>query len=155
MKNITTTIFFFIFKRENQGNVKDTMVFVDCVLYSGGNVHCVPTSGHSGLCIADLRKYPYDMQTCEVVYGSWMHNGEVISFKLDDPPIAISDYIKGGEWELLNVTSKLDEGRYDCCPESTYPSIKFTFTIKRHAATIAATYIVPAIGKRFEPNKSF
>lgn len=123
------------------------MDFLDCTVENSGKVVCIPSIRHEALCVADLTLYPFDKQTCSIVYGSWVHSGQEVSLKLADPAVLTNEFVQNGEWHLLHVHGTVNPGHFECCPEDTFPSIIYYFIVQRHAATIAAAYVVPAIGK--------
>ncbi|KAF5291357.1 hypothetical protein FQA39_LY03508 [Lamprigera yunnana] len=118
---------------------------IKCLLSYNGLVVCVSPSRHDGMCIADLKKYPYDQQNCTLRYGSWVHTGEEIDFKTASPPISVTDYLPNSNWKLLKVTIQKNHGHYNCCPDNTFPSISYKFYIERHSATQAASIIIPSL----------
>lgn len=120
--------------------------YTTCLVASDGTVSCVPHLAHSGICRTTLRRWPYDVQNCTLYFGSWMHTGEQINFTFyKNQPVVLDDYHNGPGWKLLNVAHDRLPGKYKCCPNSTYPMLKYTFELKREAAGPAAIVIVPSI----------
>lgn len=133
--------------RADQGGEKQVMKFLDCTVENSGKVMCIPSIRHEAFCLADLTLYPFDTQKCSLIYGSWVHTGEELGLKLANPPVQTEEYKQNGEWLLLHAHGTTNPGHFACCPDDTFPSIIYYFIVKRHAATIAAAYVVPAIGK--------
>lgn len=119
---------------------------VDCIVRNTGKVTCVPPNQHEAICSADLTNYPYDKQKCVLRLGSWVHSGEEIDFRFANKPVTM-DTVPNGEWDLVNVTVDRHNGNYSCCPNNTYPSLAYIFTIQRRPSYHEATLITPAIGK--------
>lgn len=111
-----------------------------------GTVICIPPAKFDTLCTADLTNYPYDVQECKLYFGSWVHTGEELDIKLNDEPVSLDELTPNPEWKLLNVSSKKHGGVYDCCPNTTYPMVIFTFTIQRRPSFHEATVIAPSLG---------
>ncbi|XP_014360538.2 neuronal acetylcholine receptor subunit alpha-10 [Papilio machaon] len=121
-------------------------IYTTCLLDSDGAVTCVPPVAHSGICRTSLRRWPYDTQNCTLFFGSWMHTGEQVNFTFyNNSPIVMDDYQNGPGWRLTNVLNERMPGKYSCCPNSTYPMLKYTFMLKREAAGPAAIVVVPSI----------
>lgn len=117
-----------------------------CLLSNDGVVTCVPPVAHTGICRTSLRRWPYDTQNCSLFFGSWMHTGEQVNFTFyRKHPIVTDDYQNGPGWRLLNVLNERLPGKYSCCPNITYPMLKYTFTMKREAGGPAAIVVVPSI----------
>ncbi|KAK9702997.1 Neurotransmitter-gated ion-channel ligand binding domain [Popillia japonica] len=117
---------------------------VDCIVRNTGKVTCVPPNQLEAICSADLTNYPYDKQKCVLRLGSWVHSGEEIDFRFANKPVTM-DTVPNGEWDLVNVTVDRHNGNYSCCPNNTYPSLAYIFTIQRRPSYHEATLITPAI----------
>ncbi|XP_047040726.1 neuronal acetylcholine receptor subunit alpha-5-like [Helicoverpa zea] len=121
-------------------------IYTTCSLASDGTVTCVPHVAHSGICRTSLRSWPYDVQNCTLYFGSWMNTGEQVNFTFyQKQPIVKNDFQDGPGWKLLDVVNERLSGKYSCCPNSTYPMLKYTFVLKRLAAGPAAIVVVPSI----------
>lgn len=121
-------------------------IYTTCLLGSNGTVTCVPHVAHSGICRTSLRSWPYDVQNCTLYFGSWMNTGEQVNFTFyAKQPIVKDDFQDGPGWKLLKVVNERLPGKYSCCPNSTYPMLKYTFVLKRIAAGPAAIVVVPSI----------
>lgn len=134
-----------IYNRNDLSASPTALSSVDCLVVNTGLVVCVPPTRHDALCMADLTKFPFDKQNCSLRYGSWVHSGEEIDFKIPAIPVSIGDYIPNSEWKLLTVSVQKFPGHYNCCPDNTYPSINYKFYIERHSATQAASVIIPSL----------
>ena len=55
-----------------------------CLAYSPGMVLWVPPSKFDTFCKLNLKYWPFDAQTCSIVYGSWTHSGYQINLRLND-----------------------------------------------------------------------
>ncbi|XP_068629008.1 neuronal acetylcholine receptor subunit alpha-5-like [Battus philenor] len=117
-----------------------------CTVNYDGVVTCVPPVAHTGICRTSLRRWPYDDQNCTLFFGSWMHTGEQVNFTFyQKQPVVVDDYQNGPGWNLMKVLNERLPGQYSCCPNSTYPMLKYTFIMKREAAGPAAIVVVPSI----------
>ncbi|CAK1599749.1 unnamed protein product [Parnassius mnemosyne] len=120
--------------------------YTTCLLAYDGIVTCVPSVAHTGICRTSLRRWPYDSQNCTLFFGSWMHTGEQVNFTFyQKQPVVTDDYQNGPGWRLMNVLNERLPGKYSCCPNTTYPMLKYTFVMKREAAGPAAIVVVPSI----------
>lgn len=120
--------------------------YTTCKLFNNGTVTCVPHMAHSGICRSSLTRWPYDAQNCTLYFGSWMHTGEQINFTFDSVSAVNTDqYQDGPGWRLLHVAKKRYTGNYDCCPNETYPMLRYTYVMQREAAGPAAVVVVPSI----------
>lgn len=121
-------------------------IYTTCLLAKDGTVTCVPHLAHTGICRTSLRRWPYDVQNCTLYFGSWMHTGEQVNFTFfKTRPVNLDDFQDGPGWKLLKVVPERLPGKYNCCPNTTYPMLKYTFIMKREAAGPAAIVVVPSV----------
>ncbi|XP_019865617.2 neuronal acetylcholine receptor subunit alpha-5 [Aethina tumida] len=116
-----------------------------CIVNYNGFVICVPSSHVDALCVADLTKYPFDTQNCTVRFGSWVHKGEELDIRYRKPILVLDDLVPNGEWELEKFNAYRNPGHYDCCPNSTYPTVTLSLKINRLHGAHTASVIIPAI----------
>ncbi len=50
-------------------------------------------------CSIDVRWFPFDVQRCELKFGSWTYGGYSLDLKM--LPADVSSYIANGEWDLV------------------------------------------------------
>lgn len=55
-------------------------------------------------CYIDVRWFPFDVQKCDLKFGSWTHNGWLLDLQMLD--VDISTYIPNGEWDLVGKKKK-------------------------------------------------
>lgn len=48
------------------------------VLYSDGTIMWIPCAIYKSSCTIDVKYFPFDEQTCEMIYGSWTYNGNEV-----------------------------------------------------------------------------
>ncbi|KAI5632533.1 neurotransmitter-gated ion-channel ligand binding domain-containing protein [Phthorimaea operculella] len=121
-------------------------MYTTCLVSYDGVVKCVPHITHSGICRTTLRRWPYDSQNCTLYFGSWMHTGEQVNFTFyNKDPVMYEQYQDGPGWKLLKVNNERLPGKYKCCPNATYPMLKYTFQMQREAAGPAAIVVVPSV----------
>ena len=54
---------------------------------------CVPPIKQTASCSANLRHWPYDVHTCSLVIGSWMHSGEELNLSIPETPVSTLKYL--------------------------------------------------------------
>lgn len=121
-------------------------LYTTCVVHSEGKVMCVQQISHSAICKTSLRWWPYDTQNCTLYFGSWMHAGELINFTFyETHPLVLVDYHDGPGWKLIKADNERSPGIYACCPNNTFPMLKYTFVLKREAVGLGAIVVVPSV----------
>lgn len=56
-------------------------------------------------CYIDVRWFPFDVQKCDLKFGSWTHSGWLIDLQMLEADI--SNYISNGEWDLVGKLANL------------------------------------------------
>lgn len=55
-------------------------------------------------CRIDVRWFPFDVQRCELKFGSWTYNGWLLDLRKVDAEV--SEYIVNGEWDLVGEVER-------------------------------------------------
>lgn len=50
-------------------------------------------------CNVDVRWFPFDIQKCEMKFGSWTYDGWLMDLQMNEADI--SGYMSNGEWDLV------------------------------------------------------
>ncbi|KAJ8979083.1 hypothetical protein NQ317_015072 [Molorchus minor] len=134
-----------VYNRAEQGGDPSAFSYTYCAVTSTGNVLCVPSVHIDALCVPDLSRYPYDVQSCSLRMGSWVYKGEELDIQIYGSVVNTDELEPNGEWEILNTTAKRHPGNHACCPNTTYPSIEILFQIGRLSGAHAASVVIPTI----------
>ena len=60
----------------------------------------LPTPGiFKSTCYIDVRWFPFDVQRCDLKFGSWTYGGWSLDLKMVEADI--TGYIANGEWDLV------------------------------------------------------
>lgn len=123
-------------------------------------------------CNVDVRWFPFDIQKCELKFGSWTYDGWLLDLQMSDADV--SSYMPNGEWDLIGeqerssqkikkiprsskerhregfgllpagVPGTRSEAFYDCCKEP-YPAVTFVVTIRRRTLYYALNLLIPCV----------
>uniref|UniRef100_A0A8C1SSE4 Neuronal acetylcholine receptor subunit alpha-7 n=1 Tax=Cyprinus carpio TaxID=7962 RepID=A0A8C1SSE4_CYPCA len=93
-------------------------------------------------CNVDVRWFPFDIQKCELKFGSWTFDGWLLDLQMNEADI--SGFMPNGEWDLVGVPGTRNELYYDCCKEP-YPDVTFVVTIRRRTLYYALNLLVPCV----------
>jgi hypothetical protein len=64
----------------------------NCIVYNNGKVLWVPPSKFDTFCELDLKYWPFDKQTCQIIIGSWTYSGFQINLTTAEKPVEVSFY---------------------------------------------------------------
>uniref|UniRef100_K7FRV9 Cholinergic receptor nicotinic alpha 7 subunit n=1 Tax=Pelodiscus sinensis TaxID=13735 RepID=K7FRV9_PELSI len=111
------------------------------VNYSGACQY-IPPGILKSTCYIDVRWFPFDVQKCDLKFGSWTHNGWLLDLQMLDADV--SNYISNGEWDLVGVPGKRNERYYECCKEP-YPDVTYTVTMRRRTLYYGLNLLIPCV----------
>jgi hypothetical protein len=116
------------------------------VVSSDGSVLWIPMAIFKSTCSIDITHFPFDVQTCNMKFGSWTYDGFKldVDFYDDLESVDITDYIESNEWALLEYPAIKNVKIYPCCSEP-YPDLTFTLKLKRIAAFYNYILILPCV----------
>jgi nicotinic acetylcholine receptor, invertebrate len=105
-------------------------------LYSNGDIMWIRPIRYQFSCKLDLHNFPYDTQSCSMLFGSWKFSKQYFDMKpfseVDDYlNISVSDDFYHNEWEITEVSCKHEDIEYLCCPGDLWPNSEFTVTLQR------------------------
>ncbi|XP_028986284.1 neuronal acetylcholine receptor subunit alpha-7-like [Betta splendens] len=109
---------------------------------SSGFCEYLPPGIFISTCNVDVRWFPFDIQRCELKFGSWTFDGWLLDIQMKEADV--SGYMPNGEWDLLEVPGDRHEVFYDCCAEP-YPDVTFVVTLRRRTLFYALNLLIPCV----------
>lgn len=113
-------------------------------VYWNGEVEWSPGGQMTVSCQLNITSFPFDRQTCSIVFGSWTEDASAILFKPRSKKIEFDHFVPNNEWDVEKTTtasfksshiSKGDDRRY-------YSHAAFTLKMKRRRTYhLVSTYI--------------
>ncbi|XP_017772159.1 PREDICTED: neuronal acetylcholine receptor subunit alpha-2-like [Nicrophorus vespilloides] len=115
------------------------------LVYSNGHILLVPPVQIVVLCEMNLRYWPFDTQTCNLIFGSWTYNGLQVDLELYENKTVLDNemLINNSEWKLLRSELQRNVKKYECCTE-LYPDVTVTLELARISPSYQAIIITPA-----------
>lgn len=113
-------------------------------LFSDGNIQWFAPTEVKSTCKIDISYFPFDTQTCTMVFGSWTFTGSFLNLSLVREAADLSGYTLSGEWDLLEAKAKRNVVKYSCCPDP-YIDITYTFVIRRKLLFYINNLIFPIV----------
>ncbi|VDK27218.1 unnamed protein product [Gongylonema pulchrum] len=143
-------------------------------LSPNGTVEWSPPAIYKSMCQIDVEWFPFDVQTCEMKFGSWTYGGlevdlqhkdshierteteTVLGFDGEydetiwvvDEGIDLSDYYPSVEWDVLGVPGKRHLKRYPCC-ESPFIDLTYEIRLRRKTLFYIVYLIFPIVSINF------
>lgn len=126
-------------------------------------------------CNVDVRWFPFDIQRCELKFGSWTYDGWLLDLQMSDADI--SSFMPNGEWDLIgeygetfifffilvkNTQSQSRQSQFLTvlilpgvpgtrneifydCCKEPYPAVTFVVTIRRRTLYYALNLLIPCV----------
>nr|XP_057945340.1 neuronal acetylcholine receptor subunit alpha-7a isoform X2 [Doryrhamphus excisus] len=108
---------------------------------SGGCLF-LPPAIFKSTCYIDVRWFPFDIQKCDLKFGSWTYGGWSVDLTMSEADI--SNYVANVEWDLVEVSGKKNDHIYECCPEP-YPDVTYTIVIRRRTLYYGLNLLLPCV----------
>ena len=96
------------------------------------------------VCDADVTKYPFDTQTCELHFNIWGYNSHEIDLVISSSEIDLSLYVENSIWEIRGATLISPSLKYSKTKE-----IVVKLEMKRRTPYYVVSLIIPIIAVSF------
>ncbi|XP_014032382.1 neuronal acetylcholine receptor subunit alpha-7 isoform X2 [Salmo salar] len=80
----------------------DSTFKTNVLVNSSGFAEYLPPGIFMSTCNVDVRWFPFDIQKCEMKFGSWTYDGWLMDLQMNEADI--SGYMSNGEWDLVGIT---------------------------------------------------
>ncbi|KAK2853747.1 hypothetical protein Q5P01_006408 [Channa striata] len=120
----------------------DATFHTNILVNSSGSCSYLPPGIFKSTCYIDVRWFPFDVQRCDLKFGSWTYGGWSLDLKMLEADI--TGYIANGEWDLVEVPGRRSERFYDCC-EEPYPDVTFTVAMRRRTLYYGLNLLIPCV----------
>ncbi|XP_014666535.1 PREDICTED: acetylcholine receptor subunit beta-type unc-29-like [Priapulus caudatus] len=99
------------------------------VLFPDGSVLWVPPAIFQSSCTINVEYFPFDMQTCEMNFGSWTFNKDQVklSFYEGKDHVDLNDYQESVTWDIIELPGCIDN------EHSKSATMTFHISIRRRA----------------------
>ncbi|XP_021339571.1 neuronal acetylcholine receptor subunit alpha-6-like, partial [Mizuhopecten yessoensis] len=87
-------------------------------------------------CAIDITYYPFDKQTCHIIFGVWTYTLEEIDVSMYASDIDMSEYQTNGQWDVIK-TSAVKSNSYGKA------LVTFSITMKRKPQYIINSVVLP------------
>ncbi|KAG7473332.1 hypothetical protein MATL_G00094620 [Megalops atlanticus] len=120
----------------------DATFHTNVLVNSSGYCQYLPPGIFKSTCYIDVRWFPFDVQRCDLKFGSWTYGGWSLDLQMVEADV--TGYIANGEWDLVEVPGRRNERFYDCCKEP-YPDVTFTVVMRRRTLYYGLNLLIPCV----------
>ncbi len=119
-------------------------VSTNTIVRHDGNVTWLSQVIFKSSCTINVRYFPFDEQYCDMLFASWTFDGFFLDINVNTETGDTTNYIKNGEWHLVNLTATKNIKIYSCC-EEPYPEIIYQFHIRRRPLYYVFNMVFPCV----------
>ncbi|CAF0997049.1 unnamed protein product [Rotaria sordida] len=112
---------------------------------NNGHVFWPPPAKFRSSCKIDVTFFPFDDQLCKLKFGSWIYDAAQVNLTKRRDNVDMTNYIRSGEWHILNIAIKRHDVTYPCCPGIYYPDVTIYVHIRRRILYYLFNIIFPCI----------
>ncbi|CAJ0929499.1 unnamed protein product, partial [Mesorhabditis belari] len=117
------------------------------VIEHDGSMLWVPPAIYKSSCIIDVEYFPFDEQTCYMIFGSWTYNEKEIILEFSTAEyVDLSEYSISSIWDVIDAPASLVNKR---------SRIEFQVKIRRKTLFYTVVLIIPTILMAFPLNSRF
>ena len=96
-------------------------------------------------CQLDMTLYPFDHQTCDLVFGSWMYSNVSLQLRNGSNRIGLNKYSRDGEWELTSTEVSHSDLFYEGLVTESFPMVTYRLNIRRKVTYYVMNLIIPCL----------
>ncbi len=90
--------------------------------------------------------FPYDQQTCSIIFGSWTYTSDQLNYTMLHPNVTLKNFTDNQEWTLITYKPSRFEIKYEhWFDDEAFSEIKYQICIKRKALFVIQNYVIPAV----------
>ncbi|XP_070580404.1 neuronal acetylcholine receptor subunit alpha-6-like [Ptychodera flava] len=100
------------------------------IVHSDGTVTMCTAHIYEIPCVMAIADFPFDVQSCPIYFGTWVHHKEDLDFGSSFDGIKKEGYIANTEWDIISSSYQRLEGDF-LTFTGRYAYLEFTLTIER------------------------
>ncbi|VDN57470.1 unnamed protein product [Dracunculus medinensis] len=140
----------------------DITIMTDALVAYDGRIYWRPPAIYKSFCPIDVTWFPYDLQSCEMKFGTWSYTGSDVDLKqlpkevingtdkhgqnveIMEKGMDLSFFYQSAEWDLLSLSSARHSVLYTtCCGPEKYVDITYYFVLRRKTLFFTCNLIIP------------
>jgi nicotinic acetylcholine receptor, invertebrate len=123
---------------------KISSISTNAIVRYDGNVTWLSTVIFKSSCTINVQYFPFDEQICEMIFASWTYDGFGLDIDVNTGEGDTTNYIKNGEWHLVNLLAMRNIKIYSCC-EEPFPEIIYKLIIRRRPLFYIFNLVLPCL----------
>ena len=119
-------------------------ISTNAMIKHNGNVTWLSTVIYKSSCSIHVKYFPFDEQVCDMIFASWTFDGYFLDILLNSNEGDLTNFIKNGEWHLVELSATKLLKNYSCC-EEPYPEIYYKLRIRRRPLYYVFNMVFPCL----------
>lgn len=115
------------------------------MLRQTGSIRWEPAGVFKTICSIDITYYPFDGQTCELIFGAWSYDTTKMNLTTSRSVVILDSYEGNGEWQLERTAVDRREFFFECCRDQRFSNIVFTLHLRRRCPFYLVNVVFPGI----------
>jgi hypothetical protein len=121
-----------------------SVISTNAIVQHTGNVTWLSAVIFKSSCSINVRYFPFDEQTCDLIFASWTFDGYFLDINVNSGEGDTTNYIRNGEWHLVKLMATRNLKKYSCC-EEPYPEIIYRLVIRRRPLYYLFNMVFPCL----------
>ncbi|XP_060067214.1 neuronal acetylcholine receptor subunit alpha-10-like [Ylistrum balloti] len=96
----------------------------------------------NSLCAINVRYFPFDTQTCPLIFGSWAYNGLELDISNASSHTGLASFVRSIEWEVLDAPISYSQDWYG---DTYWSTVTFTFNLQRKPLFYIMNILCPCL----------
>ncbi|OWF54137.1 neuronal acetylcholine receptor subunit alpha-10-like isoform X2 [Mizuhopecten yessoensis] len=96
----------------------------------------------NSLCAINVRYFPFDTQTCPLIFGSWAYNGLELDISNASSHTGLASFVRSIEWEVIDAPIKYSQDWYG---DTYWSTVTFTFNLERKPLFYIMNILCPCL----------
>lgn len=92
-------------------------------IHHSGEVLWEPGGTLRTTCEMSINAYPFDHQTCDIVFANWQYTKDQVNLTSNQSKINMETYTENGEWEIEYTKLIRAEWSSESHPSDVYPEV--------------------------------
>ena len=106
-------------------------------VHNDGTILWIRPTTFSFACPLDFTNFPFDQQSCTMLFGSWKYPKHILDLKPFNESslyrnISVDPDFSHNEWIISETSVKHEDIEYLCCPDEYYPNSFYTISMERN-----------------------
>ncbi|ESO82692.1 hypothetical protein LOTGIDRAFT_109048, partial [Lottia gigantea] len=110
-----------------------------------GRIYWEPGIMTKTICEVNIGKYPFDYQSCEIKFLTWMHTNKTLAIFPGADEVSLDACIPNGEWDIISAKSGAYSYPSTYRPGFAHTGVTFKIELMRKRTFYVLNTIVPVV----------